>query len=192
MYKIIALMGEAGAGKDTIFQSVLRHFENDKRVHEIVSCTSRPMRENEVNGKNYHFYTASQFSDKIMSGQMFEYTTFNNWWYGTSSDSVKREGVINIGVFNPSGVRQLMGRSDCEVIVYYIKASDKSRLMRQLTREDDPDVKEILRRFNADNEDFQNFAFDTIEIPNNTWEDFNTGVQLIVGQIQTLLAQGQN
>jgi guanylate kinase len=59
MYKIIALMGEAGAGKDTIFQSVLRHFENDERVHEIVSCTSRPIRENETNGKNYHFYTAS-------------------------------------------------------------------------------------------------------------------------------------
>lgn len=192
MYKIIALMGEAGAGKDAIFQSVLRYFENDERVHEIVSCTSRPQRENEVNGKNYHFYTASQFSDKIMSGQMFEYTIFNNWWYGTSSDSVKKEGVINIGVFNPSGVRQLIERSDCEVIVYYIKASDKSRLIRQLTREDSPDVKEILRRFNADNEDFQNFAFNIIEIPNNTWEDFDAGVQLIVGQIQTLLAQGQN
>lgn len=192
MYKIIALMGEAGAGKDTIFQSVLRHFENDERVHEIISCTSRPIRENETNGKNYHFYTASQFSDKIMSGQMFEYTTFNNWWYGTSNDSIKKGDVINIGVFNPDGVRQLLGRSDCAVTVYHIKASDKNRLMRQLTREYNPNVDEILRRFTTDRADFQKLPFDAIELPNDSLEDFNETVAHIVSQVQAALTQGQN
>ena len=192
MYNIIMLIGEAGAGKDTIFQSVLRHFEDDERVHEIVSCTSRPIRENETNGKNYHFYTASQFSDKIMSGQMFEYTTFNNWWYGTSNDSIKKGDVINIGVFNPDGVRQLLGRSDCAVTVYHIKASDKNRLMRQLTREDNPNVDEILRRFTTDRADFQKLPFDTIELPNNSLEDFNEAVAHIVSQVQAALTQGQN
>lgn len=192
MYKIIALMGEAGAGKDTIFQSVLRHFEDNERVHEIVSCTSRPIRENETNGKNYHFYTASQFSDKIMSGQMFEYTTFNNWWYGTSNDSIKKGDVINIGVFNPDGVRQLLGRSDCAVTVYHIKASDKNRLMRQLTREYNPNVDEILRRFTTDRADFQKLPFDAIELPNDSLEDFNETVAHIVSQVQAALTQGQN
>lgn len=192
MYKIIALMGEAGAGKDTIFQSVLRHFENDERVHEIISCTSRPIRENEANGKNYHFYTASQFSDKIMSGQMFEYTTFNNWWYGTSNDSIKKGDVINIGVFNPDGVRQLLGRSNCAVTVYHIKASDKNRLMRQLTREYNPNVDEILRRFTTDRADFQKLPFDAIELPNDSLEDFNEAVAHIVSQVQAALTQGQN
>lgn len=192
MYKIIALMGEAGAGKDTIFQSVLRHFENEERVHEIVSCTSRPIRENEVNGKNYHFYTALQFSDKIMSGQMFEYTTFNNWWYGTSNDSIKKGDVINIGVFNPDGVRQLLGRSDCAVTIYHIKTSDKNRLMRQLTREDNPNVDEILRRFTTDRADFQKLPFDAIELPNNSLEDFNETVAHVVSQVQAALTQGQN
>lgn len=192
MYKIIALMGEAGAGKDTIFQSVLRHFENNERVHEIISCTSRPIRENETNGKNYHFYTASQFSDKIMSGQMFEYTTFNNWWYGTSNDSIKKGDVINIGVFNPDGVRQLLGRSDCAVTVYHIKASDKNRLMRQLTREYNPNVDEILRRFTTDRADFQKLPFDAIELPNDSLEDFNEAIAHVVSQVQAALTQGQN
>ena len=48
-YKIIALIGAAGSGKDTILKNVLKE---DSSIHEIVSCTTRPPREGEINGKN--------------------------------------------------------------------------------------------------------------------------------------------
>lgn len=44
MYKIIALMGKSGAGKDTLMQKLLSLYPN---FHEIISCTSRPIREGE-------------------------------------------------------------------------------------------------------------------------------------------------
>lgn len=39
MYKIVALMGKAGAGKDTIQKGIMGL--NDPRFHGIISCTTR-------------------------------------------------------------------------------------------------------------------------------------------------------
>lgn len=195
MYNIVVLMGEAGAGKDSLMQGALVHLDQaglTSQIHEIVSCTSRPMREGEAHGINYYYYHPNDFEMKIMNDEMLEFTRFNNWWYGTSYDSVRGDGVVNIGVFNPSGVRQLLDRPDCNVTVYWIKVTDKNRFLRQLNRENAPDVKEIVRRFSADYEDFSDIDFDYIEIPNDTYEDFTAGAKQIAGQVQTLLEQGRN
>ena len=192
---MVVLMGEAGAGKDSMMQAVLEKLAEKGHisdVHEIVSCTSRPMREGEAHGLNYYYYHPNDFEMKIMNDEMLEFTRFNNWWYGTSYDSVRGDGVVNIGVFNPSGVRQLLDRPDCNVTVYWIKTTDKNRFLRQLNRENAPDVKEIVRRFNADYEDFSDIDFDYIEIPNDTYEDFTAGAKQIAGQVQASLAQGQD
>ena len=85
MYKIIAIIGEAGSGKDTIMKRVL---EAAPHLHEIVSCTTRPPRDGEIDGVNYHFLTPDNFTSKVMNDEMLEYTMFNNWFYGTSYDSL--------------------------------------------------------------------------------------------------------
>ena len=195
MYNIIALIGESGAGKDSMMQEVLRRLAEKGHmadVHEIINCTSRPMREGEAHGINYFYYHPSDFEMKILNDEMLEFTRFNNWWYGTSYDSVRSDGVVNIGVFNPAGVWQLLDRPDCNVKVFWICTCDKNRLLRQLNRENCPDVREIVRRFNTDYEDFKDIDFDYIEIPNETMSDFNNGVDEIVRRIETLLTKGQN
>lgn len=53
-YQIIAIMGEAGSGKDTLMKKVL---EQEPMVVEIISSTTRPPREGEVDGVNYYFIT---------------------------------------------------------------------------------------------------------------------------------------
>ena len=195
MYNLVILMGEAGAGKDSMMQAVLDRL-NEKQfisqIHEIISCTSRPKREGEAHGVNYYYYHPDVFAMKIMNDEMLEFTNFNNWWYGTSYESVRSDGVVNIGVFNPSGVRQLVDRPDCQVTVFWIKTSDKQRFLRQLNREENPDVREIVRRFNADYEDFKEIDFDYIEVPNETVEDFEAGIEAIVCQVETFIARGRN
>lgn len=54
MYKIIALIGEAGTGKDSLMNAILALRPD---FHEIVNCTTRPRREGEVHGVNYFYYT---------------------------------------------------------------------------------------------------------------------------------------
>lgn len=187
MYKIIALCGEAGSGKDTLMQAVLAQ---NPDLHEIVSCTTRPKREGEAEGVNYFYMTPEQFGDKVLHDEMLECTSFRDWFYGTSYDSV-RSDCVNIGVFNPAGIESLIDRSDVEVIVFRVRARDKTRILRQLCREEDPDVHEIIRRFKADWIDFEEFDAPYININNETEEDLQAGVAQILSQTQTWFNQGQ-
>lgn len=179
-YKIIALMGKAGSGKDTIMKEVLKVYPG---LHEIVSCTTRPPREGEVHGKNYFFLTEEEFAAKVLNMEMFEATSFRDWFYGMSTDSLD-ETVINIGVFNPDGIDALLESPEVDLTVFYVHASDKTRLMRQLNREHNPDVEEIIRRYSTDKEDFNDLDFNYIDITNETHEDLIRAVMLIVRAIE--------
>ena len=51
-----------------------------------------------------------------------------------------------------------MKRNDIELKVFYIRANDKERLLRQLNREEFPNVHEIIRRFHTDHKDFESIV----------------------------------
>ena len=98
-YKIIALFGPSGSGKDTLAKILAER----KDINEIVSCTTRPMRDYEKDGVDYHFLTNEDFAKKVLDGSMLEATSFRDWFYGTPIDSLK-EDKINVGVFNIQGI----------------------------------------------------------------------------------------
>lgn len=178
--KIVALMGEAGSGKDTILHRIMEKYPS--YFNEIISCTTRPPRQGEKEGVNYHFLSVEDFIRKILNGDMLEATEFNGWHYGTDSQSLTID-KINIGVFNPKGVRCLQEDENIELYVFYVRAAGKQRLLRQLNREENPDVDEIIRRYKADTEDFS-FLNDIkyITLQNNTLDDIDIAVDTIFGQ----------
>lgn len=155
MYKIVAIAGKAGSGKDTLLQAIMK--QNQGQLHEIISCTTRPPREGEQDGVNYHFITSEQFEEQLLEGEMIEATVFRGWCYGTSINHLD-ENKINIGVFNPSGIDILLDIPMVKLFIVYVIADDKIRVMRQLLREEHPDVAEIVRRYSTDEEDFVHFT----------------------------------
>lgn len=149
MKKIVALIGKAGAGKDAILKKIKELRPN---WNVIVSCTTRPKREGEIEGVDYHFISPVEFEYRLLNDQMLEAAFFNNWCYGTPTSSIK-EGV-NIGVFNPEGYATLSENPRLDVIGFYITCDDKIRMLRQLNREEHPNVAEIVRRYGTDEKDF--------------------------------------
>lgn len=178
---IIALFGKAGAGKDTIQRLLIQHFEN---AQSIISNTTRPKRDYEKDGIDYHFLSVEDFAKKVLNGEMLEATNFNNWFYGTSIDSLSKD-KINIGVFNPAGINCLWSDNRLNIIPIYIDASNKTRLLRQLNREKEPDCSEICRRFFTDEKDFQEENFDfKYKIYNNEEEKID------IKKIIDIIAEG--
>lgn len=152
--KVIALYGKAGAGKDALLQTTMKLAGPE--LNEIISCTTRPPRQGEVNHVNYHFVTLEEFTQMVLNGDMLEATEFRAWWYGTPLLSLDPDKV-NIGVFNPAGMVAIKEDPRLDVIPVKVEASDKVRLMRQLNREDNPNVAEIIRRYQTDEKDFREY-----------------------------------
>ena len=162
-YQVVALIGKAGAGKDTI-QKVTCDLHPDI-FNPIVSCTTRPVRDGEVDGVAYHFLSINEFTRKVLNGEMLEATEFRDWFYGTSIEALD-PNKINLGVFNPAGISALLESPEIEVTVIYVQAPDKIRLMRYLNRETNPDCAEMCRRYFTDENDFANLDFDYYVLEN--------------------------
>lgn len=188
MYNIIALIGESGSGKDTVLKETLIQYPE---LHKIITSTSRPKREKEIDGVNYFYYSDEEFFEKIYNNEMIDYQVFNNWQYGTELKALD-ENKINIGVFSPNAIRTLLKLKICNVFVVWVRTSDKERLLRQLNREENPNVKEIVRRATTDFEDFENIEFDYFELKNDSAIMLVAAPKAIMSQAETRFVQGQN
>lgn len=150
---IVAIAGKSGSGKDTIAKALCKRYPV---IHNIISCTTRPPRDYEKNGVDYHFITDKEFYKAADNGEMLEISEFNHWNYGTRESDIF-DG-INVGVFNPEGLDSLADceskSSDIKIYNYYLYCDDKIRMLRLLNREENPDVKEIIRRWKTDDQDF--------------------------------------
>ena len=149
--KILALFGKSASGKDTIQKWIVSNYP--KITKGIVSCTTRPPRDGEQEGVDYFFLTDEQFAAKVLDGSMLEATSFREWFYGTALDQLDPD-KINVGVFNITGIECILQDSRLDVEPVWVHASDKTRLLRSLNREANPDCAEICRRFLADEKDF--------------------------------------
>ena len=166
--ELVAVCGKSGAGKDYCAKKMAK--QNDWNF--VVSSTTRPKRDYEVEGKDYHFLSYEEFA----AARFLETASFNGWHYGTRYEDLDPNRK-NIGVFNPTGLKSLAAQKDIDLTIIYIKATDKTRLLRQLNREDEPNVAEIIRRYSTDEADFKDdkdfitMGNDYIEI----WNDDRVG-----------------
>ena len=95
-HKRIVLVGKAASGKDH-----LRKRYESRGFKYAVTYTTRPPREGEVNGKDYHFITEDDSKVLIESGFFYEYVIFNGWVYGTSVSQFHSDDLF---IMTPAGI----------------------------------------------------------------------------------------
>lgn len=178
MYKIYALIGKSASGKDTILNELLK---KTNKFHGVVSHTTRPKRDYEIDKKDYYFVTEEEMISLCEEDKMLEMSCFNGWIYGTSIESLDKN-KINLGVFNIDGINAFMERDDIDFRIFYVQTKDKLRLIRQLSREENPNIEEIIRRYRTDDDDFKdyNIVFPYTAIENNCTEDFENCIATIL------------
>lgn len=157
MNRIFYIMGKSSSGKNTIYEKIL----SEEALLPIVLYTTRPMRENEIDGREYHFVDRCCFDKMKEAGKVIEEriydTVHGEWIYFTSRDSISldRGDCIGIGTLESfMKIRELYGEA---VVPIYIEVEDGIRLTRAIEREKlqtAPKYAELCRRFLADCEDF--------------------------------------
>lgn len=161
MGKIFCVMGKSATGKDTIYENLL----GDKKLQlkRIIPYTTRPIRDHEEEGREYHFCTEEDVQRLEAEGRIVEMRQYNTvyglWKYFTVNDgsiALDRENYLLIGtVEGYVMVRDYFGED--KVVPIYVEVEDGERLLRAIAREkkqDIPKYEEMCRRFLADAKDF--------------------------------------
>ena len=115
--RMVLISGPSGCGKSTIIQRLV----SDERVEFSVSATTRPIREGEVDGVDYHFLSREEFRAKVEVGAFVEYAEVYGNMYGTlrapmdAAIAARRVFLVEIDV---QGALQLRALDEPGVYVF--------------------------------------------------------------------------
>jgi len=155
---ILVLIGEFASGKDKISRELC-----DKLYfHFAISYTTRKPRENEVDGREYHFVTDEEFEKLLSEGKIIEKTEYNVngkiLKYGLGEKSFV-DDKPNVVILNPHGISQLVNNKKYanRMVVAYITADLDIRIERYLNRDKVSDSLklDLLERIYQDEKDFK-------------------------------------
>ncbi len=128
---LIVISGPSGVGKDTVIQ---RMKERHLPFHFVVTATTRPPRQNEVNGRDYFFYSKEQFTEMLKKGELLEHALVYNDYKGIPKSQVKKalasgkDVVMRLDVQGAGTIRQLCP----EALLIFLSPQDEEEMINRL------------------------------------------------------------
>ncbi|BCN28728.1 nucleoside/nucleotide kinase family protein [Anaeromicropila herbilytica] len=171
MSKIFVIMGKSASGKDTIFKRLIQDKKLDLKI--VVPYTTRPIREGEMEGVEYHFVDDARLYELKKQNKVIEHRAYETihglWNYFTVDDEqidLIHENYLMIGTLE-SFLQMKEYYGEDKVVPIYIDLEDGIRLERALEREKlqkEPKYIEMCRRFLADDKDFSKKRLDEAKV----------------------------
>ncbi len=131
MAKVFVITGPSGVGKGTL---ISRLFERVPGLEMSVSATTRPPREGEVDGRDYHFLDPDEFDRRAREGAFLEHATYSGNRYGTLREEVEKRldaGISVVLEIEVQGARQVRAAMP-ESVQVFIAPPDPADLRRRL------------------------------------------------------------
>jgi guanylate kinase len=155
---MIVLVGESASGKSSIEKFLVEKCGYNK----IITYTTRPPRQNEVDGIDYHFISIDKFNELKDQGFFAETACYRDWLYG----SAKEDYTDNkIAVLTPHGLRQISKLDNIDITSFYINVPRRDRLIKILQRGDN--IEEAYRRNLSDVGQFDGLEDEVDYVINN-------------------------
>ncbi|MFK7742469.1 MAG: guanylate kinase [Planctomycetota bacterium] len=142
--KLVVISGPSGAGKT----SVCRALKQNPNVEFSVSATTRPKRDGEQDGIDYHFLGRDDFQRRLGENQFLEWATYNGNLYGTPRwpmDAALARGKTFLVEIEVAGTRQLRERG-VEGLYMFIAPPNIEELRRRLVARGSNEAEEIEQR----------------------------------------------
>ncbi len=144
---VVVLSGASSVGKGAIRELLLK--DKDLNLLYSISMTTRPMKEGEVDGKDYYFVTHKEFADSVKAKELLEYTEFNGYYYGTPRQQidflsskgknvlieVEAQGATSIKLNIPDSISFFVmpaSEEELEKQIYKLYGDDESSALRRI------------------------------------------------------------
>src|SRR4026208_1695720 len=125
---LIVISGPSGAGKDTVMQ---RMQERGLPFHFVVTATTRPMRTNEVHGKDYWFVSKEEFARMIDEDELIEHAIVYGDYKGIPKQQVRealasgKDVIMRLDVQGAETVRKMAP----EALLIFITTQNEDELV---------------------------------------------------------------
>lgn len=176
---LFVVVAPSGAGKTSLVNAILGA---ERGICLSVSHTTRPPREGEVEGRDYHFVSREAFEAMIAAGDFLEHANVYGNYYGTSRRWIERElagdhdVLLEIDWQGAAQVRGLFPR----MVGIFILPPSLEELRRRLTArgKDSPEV--IERRMASAREEISHVLEFEYIIVNESFDDAAADLQAVV------------
>lgn len=142
--KIFVISAPSGTGKTTLCNKILGDFPD---IRFSISCTTRPKRSGELDGRDYHFIDKKKFELMAKQGDFAEWAEVHGEFYGTRTSDIEKaekEGTDIILDIDWQGARQIKEKLGRGVFIF-ILPPDISELERRLKKRG-KDSDEVIRK----------------------------------------------
>jgi guanylate kinase len=157
--KLFVLLSESSGGKDTLLNMIVKN----EFLKPVISTTTRKMRSNEEQDREYHFVTKEEFMLMEAKDEFLETTSYlipseGIVKYGLAKKDVVLSKSSYVVILNPIGLQQVeeqLGKEN--VVSIYIHRNDKDRFISYLNREEKEFsliLEDAYERFKKDLNDF--------------------------------------
>jgi guanylate kinase len=141
---VLVITGPSGVGKGTLIRRLLSAVAG---AELSVSATTRPPREGEVNGRDYHFLSAAEFADRVAGGEFVEHAEYAGNSYGTLRSELQRPARLIVLEIDLQGARQVRSSMpEAERVFIAPPGDDLAELERRLVARGDESPEQIERR----------------------------------------------
>lgn len=140
---IIVISGPSGVGKDAVIKKLREAREG---LHFVVTATSRPKREGEVDGKDYYFVTKEDFLSMVHRNELLEYALVYGDYKGIPKQQIRdcmAEGydiVLRVDIQGAATLRKIL--RDSAVFIFLVAESELALVNRLIDRK--TETKETL------------------------------------------------
>jgi guanylate kinase len=183
--------GPSGSGKSTLVRKLLELPE----MMLSVSCTTRPPRKTESDGKWYNFISETEFQQMAARGEFLEYAqVFGKNWYGTPRKSLeeasqrKKDLVLEIDVQGALQVKEKLP----EAMAIFVLPPSRADLEYRIRARGQDSEDEIERRLERARQEILNYARYDFAIINDDLERAGREVQAIATGWRCRVDQEEN
>ena len=129
---MIVLSGASASGKTEVAKVLAQKYG----IIKVITTTTREMRVNEIDGKDYFFVTKDKFEEMIRHDEFVEFTIYNGNYYGSLKSQIGDNKCI---VTDPQGLKAYSNLEDKSIVTFFLNAEENTRLFRMLERGDNQD-----------------------------------------------------
>ena len=149
---LVVFSGPSGVGKTTVTNELVRQGWGG---HIVVTATTRRPRPGEVDGRDYHFLSQSEFQQKLERGELLEHAEVHGNWYGVPATPVREklaQGTDVLLTIDTQGARTIRVRTQGALFVFLAPRSLDELVERLNGRGADTPEQRTLRMLNAERE----------------------------------------